>query len=325
MGSGPTTAVIIPFYQRRAGILRKAVDSVLAQRNVSDVDIIVIDDDSPVSAESELQYLAPGDRRRIRVIKQPNRGPAGARNTGLDQLAPDTAFVAFLDSDDAWSADHLSRALLALERGFDFYLSDMAEDGLPNLHQRPAYRLDGALAVADAEHDFRVHTGNVIDHFIAANFICPSSVVFRRDGNEDVRFDENISVSEDRLFWAELLNRTKRVVFSGRCEVFAGKGVNVFRSLSYGTDREIRALSDQIYACKELIHRYSLSSESREVIHLEIGSLRRRIVLDVWHLLRRGRIPRIANLRAAVRRDPGLVASFLPITLGTIAGKFRRV
>ncbi len=324
MSARPTISVIIPFYQRSAGILKKAVNSALAQENVPDFEIIVIDDESPVSAESELENVEAAARRKIRVIRQANHGPAGARNTGLDHLAADTTYVAFLDSDDVWSADHLSRGLRALQRGFDFYLSDMAEDGMPNWYQRPHCRLDGALSVVDAENDFLVHSGDVFGHFVSANFVCTPSVMFRRAGNEDIRFDENISVSEDRLFWAEILNRTNRVVFSGKCEGILGKGVNVFRSISYGTNREIRALSDQIYACEEMIRRCSMSVDSLQVIDVQIGALRRRIVLDVWHMLRRGRIPDFGILRAAVARDPGLMKSLIPTTFRIAASKVRR-
>ena len=52
-----TVAVIIPYYQNRAGILRRALDSVMNQRLSSDVsvDIIVVDDGSPHPARLEIE------------------------------------------------------------------------------------------------------------------------------------------------------------------------------------------------------------------------------------------------------------------------------
>src|SRR5262245_41293475 len=114
----PRVAVIIPYFQRQTGILSKAIASVFSQREVDDSEIYVIDDESPVPPD---QDLAGFDRSRIHVIRQKNKGCAGARNRGLDCLPGDATYVAFLDSDDTWSSGHLSNALVALERGYDFY------------------------------------------------------------------------------------------------------------------------------------------------------------------------------------------------------------
>ena len=44
---------------------------------------------------------------RVRLIRQDNAGPSAARNTGI--AASDGELVAFLDSDDTWEPDYLSR------------------------------------------------------------------------------------------------------------------------------------------------------------------------------------------------------------------------
>ena len=51
----PTIAVIIPFFQREAGILGRALKSIADQNYPnSALYVIVVDDGSPVSAESEI-------------------------------------------------------------------------------------------------------------------------------------------------------------------------------------------------------------------------------------------------------------------------------
>ena len=45
--------VVIAYYQREPGILRRAVRSALEQR-VEELEVIVVDDESPVPAETEL-------------------------------------------------------------------------------------------------------------------------------------------------------------------------------------------------------------------------------------------------------------------------------
>src|SRR5690349_4355005 len=102
----PTVAVIIPYYQRERGILTRAIRAVLQQKNARP-QIIIVDDESPVPAGDELrEFGAP--RPDITIIKQKNSGPSAARNTGLDAVKADIEWIALLDSDDIWVADHLS-------------------------------------------------------------------------------------------------------------------------------------------------------------------------------------------------------------------------
>ena len=124
-----TFTVVIPFYQKEPGILRRALASIFNQ-TYQDFDIVVVDDESPLPADIELQPLDDVQKSRITVIKQANGGPGGARNTGLDNVPTSTRFVAFLDSDDLWLPDHLKNAHESLTRfGGDCYLYCMMAAG----------------------------------------------------------------------------------------------------------------------------------------------------------------------------------------------------
>src|SRR6476646_7203616 len=112
-------AVIIPYFQRRSGILRKALRSILDQQGAPGLHVIVVDDSSPVSALEETSDTAHSPDFELRIIRQENRGPAAARNRGLDEVPRDIDYVAFLDSDDEWSPAHLRNAARALGHGFD--------------------------------------------------------------------------------------------------------------------------------------------------------------------------------------------------------------
>lgn len=95
---GAKTTVIIPAYNREAYI-GTAIRSLLRQRQDADLDIVVVDDgstDATAAIVTELAASTPA----IRLIRQPNGGVAKARNTGLDNIHADAAFVTFLDSDD---------------------------------------------------------------------------------------------------------------------------------------------------------------------------------------------------------------------------------
>lgn len=92
----PLVSVIIPVYNTEK-YLRQCVASVLAQ-TYSYVEVILINDGSSDASGKICDELSAGCDK-IRTIHTPNRGPASARNAGLDIMKGQ--YVAFIDSDDA--------------------------------------------------------------------------------------------------------------------------------------------------------------------------------------------------------------------------------
>src|SRR5437867_5669970 len=108
-----TVSVIVPFFQRQPGLLSNAIKSVCRQTIDGSVDVLVVNDESPVNPDAEIPDSLPANIR-VRLLAQRNGGPGAARNRGLDQVSPETTYVAFLDSDDAWEPNHLRNAVAAL-------------------------------------------------------------------------------------------------------------------------------------------------------------------------------------------------------------------
>lgn len=104
--------VIIPVFNRAAEI-SGAVASVLGQQAALPLDILIIDDGSNDETPSVLAALAAQDDR-VRIVRRENGGVSAARNTGLDNLLPETAFVTFLDSDDLMAPDRFESDLALL-------------------------------------------------------------------------------------------------------------------------------------------------------------------------------------------------------------------
>jgi glycosyltransferase involved in cell wall biosynthesis len=98
MASSLKTTVIIPTFNR-VELLGRAVDSLLRQRDVADLDLLVVDDGSTDDTPRWLEHMSR-TQPAIRVVRQANCGVAAARNTGLANLLPSTELVTFLDSDD---------------------------------------------------------------------------------------------------------------------------------------------------------------------------------------------------------------------------------
>lgn len=99
-------SIIICTYNR-AHLLPRALDSLLAQTE-EDWEAIIVDDASADNTHAVVQNYVQG-RANIRYLKtqgEKNLGVAAARNAGIKNSKG--AWVTFLDSDDAYEADHLA-------------------------------------------------------------------------------------------------------------------------------------------------------------------------------------------------------------------------
>ncbi len=130
MSSAPAVSVVIPV-RNNERFLGAAIESVLGG-DYDDLEIIVVDNDSD-DASAEVARRYP-----VRYVHQPDQGQAGGRNRGIGMARGE--LIAFLDSDDEWTPDKLSRQVGHLEANpqLDFVLAHMRaflEPGVP----RPAW------------------------------------------------------------------------------------------------------------------------------------------------------------------------------------------
>lgn len=88
-------SIIVPIYNVE-NYIRKCVDSLIAQ-SFSDIEIILVDDESPDNCPAICDEYARKDNR-ITVIHKKNGGLSDARNSGLSIARGQ--YVVFVDSDD---------------------------------------------------------------------------------------------------------------------------------------------------------------------------------------------------------------------------------
>jgi glycosyltransferase involved in cell wall biosynthesis len=106
--NNPRVSVVMPMYNTEAYVA-EAIESVLAQ-SFTDFELLIIDD---AGQDSSLAIAGGYDDPRIRIISQPNRGLAGARNTGIAAARGD--YVALIDADDRWLSDKLLLHVIHLD------------------------------------------------------------------------------------------------------------------------------------------------------------------------------------------------------------------
>lgn len=176
-------SVIIPVYNVEA-FIEETLNSVLHQ-TYKHFEILIIDDESP---DKSIEICQTFDDPRIKIIRQKNRGLAGARNTGIRHAQG--SYLAFLDSDDLWQPEKLEKHVAHLERspqvGVSFSQSEFidVESKSLGIFQMPTL------------------TNIQTSHLLCRNPIGNGSApVIRREVFEDIRFsDSRHGTAEDAYF-----------------------------------------------------------------------------------------------------------------------------
>jgi len=195
-------SVIMPVYNVERFIVQ-AVSSVLEQ-TFTDFELIIVDD---AGSDNSIALCEAFADHRIRIVRQANRGLAGARNTGIAEARGE--FIALLDSDDAWTPAKL-------------------EQHVAHLRANPEVGVSyaGSILIDEAGHPIGIQQRPLIGLATARNVFCGQTVqngsvpVFRRAALEDAAlrpagtnriwyFDETLRRSEDVECWTRIALTTQ--------------------------------------------------------------------------------------------------------------------
>lgn len=265
-----TVSVVIPYYQSEAGVLGRALRSVEAQDLPADwrLLVVVVDDGSPAPAKRELDGFELTEPRYLKLVEQKNAGVGAARNRGLDVAIPESDAIAFLDSDDIWPADHLRRAIEALDAGFDFYFTDNSRAGSHDSYIWSPYGARTAKLIAQLSEK----TGIIElprDDMVGCclrEFPCQAStIVYRKTVVPDLRFNTVLKSSgEDVLFFTALLASANRIAFDLDSIVVCGEGLNIyFGHLGWDAPRFLSIKVDQLLTYRTLSRSNFISTNNK--------------------------------------------------------------
>jgi len=276
-----TVAVIIPYFQQRPGILQRALASVLRQKLPAGVrvDILLIDDGSPVPARAEIDGLTFESPFHLKLVEQSNAGVGAARNAALNLVNPATDYIAFLDSDDYWHPDYLATALFALDQGSDFYFCDSQRVGDPHT----SYSENNFAADFIIQHGtpkgadlYKLDPAAFFDQSLRKRVFRTPSTVYRRAIAPALLFDTSLRVAgEDCLFFFQLLSRCQRICCSTHLLATFGDGVNIHAGkFSWNDPGHLLRHMAQLLACYTWRDKLSLSTRNDRFLRKRIGRLR---------------------------------------------------
>lgn len=179
-------SIVVPTYNR-AGLITKAIDTVLSQ-TFSNWQLVIIDDGSTDNTKEVVAEYASKDER-IKYIYQKNAERCAARNNGIKNSTGE--YICFLDSDDYFFPNRL--ALL------DAAISKM---------QNPVGMFYTGI-LFDNGKAFRSKTGsrntcdNIFDFLLGASIGTPQACVHRTIFVHEM-FNPKFHVGEDRELWIRI-------------------------------------------------------------------------------------------------------------------------
>lgn len=102
-------SVVIPLYNK-SHTIQRTLNTVLNQA-FTEFEIVIIDDGSTDNGVEVIRNFTQDSR--IKIINQENQGVSAARNSGLKNA--NYNYIAFLDGDDEWLPDYLSKMREAID------------------------------------------------------------------------------------------------------------------------------------------------------------------------------------------------------------------
>jgi len=315
-----TFTVVIPFYQKEAGILRRALKSIFDQ-SYQDFDIVIVDDESPLPAEIELQGIEDTWKSRIRVIRQPNGGPGAARNTGLENIPAATRFAALLDSDDLWLPDHLKNAYESMTR-FDaecYWASMQASDefyyhfGMAELEQA-----EGGTRLS--EKPLLIEMPDLASVMLKNwSFLHLSCMVIARPVFETARFDPSLRLAaEDVLFFVDCILKSKRTLLCDEEGAARGMGLNIFHSIDNQSPQFLRQQFNTWVALDTLEERFRSRPNDVASIASYKNTARRQALWSQAGRVKRRQAPDLGLLARWMVRDPALLRAAFELGAGKL-------
>lgn len=192
----PKISIIVPVYKAEE-YLPRCIESILSQ-DFTDFELLLIDDGSPDSSGKICDNYAAKDSR-IRVFHQKNGGVSSARNLGLDNACGE--WISFIDADD-----YLSQGFFDIQGNEDAdviqksYIIVQEESG----KQETRNVIAGSFNNKEDFYRFfvRKRTNALWDKIIRRKLI------------GDSRFNVNVHIGEDFLFFLSLLKNIKRYSFN---------------------------------------------------------------------------------------------------------------
>jgi len=220
-------SVIVPVYNT-GKYLSKCLDSIISQ-TFSDFELLLVDDGSSDNSGKICDEYAEKDDR-ISVFHKENRGVSSARNLGLDKA--NGKWICFIDSDDYVKPAYLQYLIENENENVDIIVGGW----------QPVFegKLEKSVQFRKKEYS-GAEFKNVFKEMNVAGYAQPWSRLYRGQiiKENNMTFDHNLSLSEDRIFFYQFLLYSKGIAFVPSSDYFYRRQMTGLANKKYSYENEV--------------------------------------------------------------------------------------
>lgn len=255
-------SVIVPVYNVEK-YLEKCVNSIIMQ-TYSNLEILLIDDGSTDKSSYICDDFAKKDKR-IKAFHIGNKGVSFARNKGIEEAKG--KYIQFVDADD-----YIEKNMIEiLYNNAIKYNADLSTCNIKQFDEK------GRETSENIKKGFHVYNNdeyikNIYDDTMYYGY--PINKLFKREYIGKIRFNENISNSEDLLFLFEITNENSKIVYDGDSFLYN----YVHRKNSASTHKynfkNISSLIAMEYIIKNYVDKFSPELKDKYILGYYVENLR---------------------------------------------------
>ena len=242
----PLVSAIIPAYNR-PDFLKTAVESVLTQ-DYPNLELILADDCSTADISEAVDLVKQNNQSYLRLPE--NSGPAAARNLAVQHSQGE--YLAFLDSDDHWLPEKISKQVLFHQENPEYKISQCRE-----IWYRNKKRVNPAK-----KHEMQ--SGNLFANAVDYCVISSSSIFMTKELYEfHGGYPEKYRICEDYALWLKITAQEQIGLVEEKLTVKHGGHTDQLSASEPALDRyRLEALLE--------LNKDNLSKEQQEIVDTAI-------------------------------------------------------
>ena len=198
MNHSPLISIIIPIYNADKYI-SSCLDSCVNQ-TYQNIEILAINDGSKDNSEEILNAFSHIDKR-IKVIYQPNKGTAAARETGLKNATGE--WIAFVDSDDTLplqAIEKLLSSVLQYKSQISIGTFSLCNNALKSIHK--------TIPIAPQQSDNMHYACYLLTEKISFSL---SAKLIHKSLFNNIKTNKTIKLGEDAYVTIQLINNASKI------------------------------------------------------------------------------------------------------------------
>lgn len=201
-------SIIVPIYNAEC-YLNKCITSLTSQ-TYKNLEIILVDDESPDKCPKICDDWQKKDQR-IKVIHKKNGGVSAARNTGLEIAKGN--YILFIDADDYIEKNCLETCIKIINKHHLDILKFGYQKELNFYHQKNKFTVPVNKCINKEDYN-----ADIYKYVLTTPDFCNIwNAIIKRDICQKIRFDINLTMGEDFLYFVKCVTKSQKIYFLDKC------------------------------------------------------------------------------------------------------------